>query len=139
MILYLDGFDEFGEGKEGILDLVGIKSDAKLQDKLKVIVSCRSTEISSDQIKDIFYLRNQFQSSDHGYICPINSQQLKEYLGKFVDTVNQYNSSHLMGKFESFKTSKEYEDMMESNQSLKEMAKEPFTIRLLVGIMPRLK
>ena len=44
-----------------------------------------------------------------------------------------------MGKFEAFKTAKEYEDIMESNQSLKDMAKEPFTIRLLVGIMPKLK
>ena len=74
LILYLDGFDEFGEGREKILDLVGIKEKKELQQRCKVIVSCRSTEISGDEIKDIFMLKDQPLASEVGYICPVNRE-----------------------------------------------------------------
>lgn len=50
-----------------------------------------------------------------------------------------YKDSKLFGKFNAFKTYEEYKDMLDSSTALQDMATEPFTIRLLVGIMPLIK
>lgn len=65
--------------------------------------------------------------------------QFRAYIKKFVEIVVKYQNTNLFGKFKTFQTSAEYERIISDNQFLSDMATEPFTIRLLVGVMPDLK
>lgn len=64
---------------------------------------------------------------------------MHDYIKKFVEIVNKYKDSKLFGKFNAFKSYNEYQSMLNSNIALQQMATEPFTIRLLVGIMPDIR
>lgn len=50
-----------------------------------------------------------------------------------------YKDSKLFGKFNAFKTYEEYKEMLDNSTALQDIATEPFTIRLLVGIMPDIR
>lgn len=135
--LYLDGFDEFGE-KESIVDLLGISQNAFLQENIKLIITCRSTEISEPEIVNFLQVPARRASMIRAYICPVNSVQQNDYLEKFVKEV-QVNKNLFFGKFNCFDTVNEYTEMFTNYPSLQNMAQEPFTLRLILGIMPDIK
>lgn len=139
LILYLDGFDEFGEGREEILALMGLADSPRILGQVKIFVTCRTDTVTEEQLKKIFYLSQEQQHAELGYICPVSSGELEKYLESFVRAVCAYNETKLFGKFKSFKTKEEYQQMILQNRALADLATEPFTIRLLVGIMPDLK
>lgn len=54
LILYLDGFDEFGEGREQLLNILGIRNDSHLRQRVKVIVTARTQGITPDEMNALF-------------------------------------------------------------------------------------
>jgi hypothetical protein len=70
-------------------------------------------------------------------ICPFNKQQIDEYIKQSVAVFKR-----LKGKitdFETFETAKEYIEMLEQQQSLKQLAQLPFTLSLVLTILPKIK
>jgi hypothetical protein len=70
-------------------------------------------------------------------ICPFNKQQRDEYINQSVEFFRR-----LKGKvtdFETFDTAQEYIEVIEQQQSLKELAQVPFTLSLILAILPKIK
>jgi hypothetical protein len=70
-------------------------------------------------------------------VCPFNKQQRDEYINQSVAVFKR-----LKGKitdFETFDTAQEYIEVLEQQQSLKELAQVPFTLSLILAILPKIK
>jgi hypothetical protein len=70
-------------------------------------------------------------------ICPFNKQQRDEYINQSMVVFKR-----LKGKitdFETFDTAQEYIEVLEQQESLKELAKVPFTLSLILAILPKIK
>jgi hypothetical protein len=70
-------------------------------------------------------------------ICPFNKKQRDEYINKSVALFKR-----LKGKitdFETFDTAQEYIEVLEQQQSLKELAQVPSTLLLVLTILPKIK
>jgi hypothetical protein len=70
-------------------------------------------------------------------ICPFNKSQRDEYINQSVTVFRR-----LKGKitdFETFDTAQEYIEVLEQQQSLKELAQVPFTLLLVLTILPKIK
>ncbi len=70
-------------------------------------------------------------------ICPFNKQQRDEYINQSVEIFKR-----LKGKitdFETFETAQEYVEVLEQQQSLKELAQVPSTLSLVLTILPKIK
>lgn len=97
------------------MDFLGVKADKKLLGTMKVIITCRSTELSDEQRQTIFAIERNLTAIDHGYISPVQPDQFREYIKKFVEIVGKYQNTKLFGKFNTFKTSAEYEAIIDGN------------------------
>eukprot|EP00825_Cyclidium_porcatum_P044586 TRINITY_DN6589_c0_g1_i1.p1 TRINITY_DN6589_c0_g1~~TRINITY_DN6589_c0_g1_i1.p1 ORF type:complete len:1211 (-),score=194.06 TRINITY_DN6589_c0_g1_i1:148-3780(-) len=133
VILLLDGYDEFGQDKQRILDCIGIQNNTALQSKFKVVISCRSSELS--QISEVF----KHNKPAVFYICPINQLQLKNYLQKFIDYIQNFGKSNVFQKFKCLSSAEEYIQIINSNPTLKELATTPIMIRIITSIIPELQ
>jgi hypothetical protein len=70
-------------------------------------------------------------------ICSFNKSQRDEYINKSVAAFKI-----LKGKitdFENFDTAEEYLEVLEQQESLKELAQAPFTLSLILAILPKIK
>ncbi len=70
-------------------------------------------------------------------ICPFNKSQRDQYINKSVVVFKR-----LKGKitdFETFDTAQEYIEVLEQQQSLKELAQVPSTLSLILAILPKIK
>jgi aspartate/tyrosine/aromatic aminotransferase len=70
-------------------------------------------------------------------ICPFNKQQRDEYINQSVAVYKT-----LKGKitdFETFDTAQEYIEVLEQQESLKELAQVPSTLSMILAILPKIK
>jgi hypothetical protein len=70
-------------------------------------------------------------------VCPFNKSQRDQYINKSVAVFKR-----LKGKitdFETFDTAQEYIEVLEQQQSLKELAQVPSTLSLILAIIPKIK
>lgn len=75
---------------------------------MKVIVSCRSSEISEKEISDIFSIKSNLKLFTKSYITPLDESRQQEYIAKFVSTVQRLRDSKFFGQYRCLKTSDEY-------------------------------
>ncbi len=70
-------------------------------------------------------------------ICPFNQKQRDEYINNSVAVFKR-----LKGKitdFETFDTAQEYIEVLEQQESLKQLAQVPFTLSLILATLPKIK
>jgi len=70
------------------------------------------------------------------YICPFDNTQRNEYIQKFVKTVSGLKKYYL--DFHSFQSVQEYENYFRDYSVLLELTKVPFTLRIIMNILPYL-
>jgi hypothetical protein len=70
-------------------------------------------------------------------ICPFNKSQRDQYINKSLVAFKR-----LKGKitdFETFETAQEYIEVLDQQESLKELAQVPSTLSLVLTILPNIK
>ncbi len=70
-------------------------------------------------------------------ICPFNKQQRDEYINNSVAVFRRLKDK--ITDFEIFDTAQEYIEVLEQQQSLKELAQVPFTLSLILAILPKIR
>jgi hypothetical protein len=70
-------------------------------------------------------------------ICPFNKQQRDEYINKSVTVFKRVKGK--ITDFQTFDTAQDYIEVLEQQQSLKELAQAPSTLSLLLTILPKIK
>jgi hypothetical protein len=70
-------------------------------------------------------------------ICPFNKKQRDEYINKCVLVFRRLKDK--ITDFETFDTAQEYIEVLEQQQSLKELAQVPSTLSLILTILPKIK
>eukprot|EP00825_Cyclidium_porcatum_P041423 TRINITY_DN5435_c0_g1_i2.p1 TRINITY_DN5435_c0_g1~~TRINITY_DN5435_c0_g1_i2.p1 ORF type:complete len:698 (+),score=103.72 TRINITY_DN5435_c0_g1_i2:121-2214(+) len=137
LILLLDGFDEFGEKKEDILELVGIKSQSEqLQQRTKIIITCQSTQITEEQQKQIFYVKGKSELTNQSYLVSNTKDKLLEFTKQFVDIMKTYSDFKFFGKINTFQTSDQYKALFDSSKDLYSLISQPFFLRLILIVLP---
>lgn len=100
------------------MNLIGIKKNLDLLNKLKIIITCRSTEISDSEIDEVFKIEEKYYLTNSRYICDINSKDIFNYVKNLISYIKRYNDSKLFGQFKLLKTAKEYMEFLEKNTNL---------------------
>jgi hypothetical protein len=70
-------------------------------------------------------------------ICPFNKSQRDQYINKSVAIFRRIKDK--ITDFETFDTAQEYIEVLEQQESLKELAQEPSTLSLILTILPKIK
>jgi hypothetical protein len=70
-------------------------------------------------------------------ICPFNKSQRDQYINKSVAFFKILKDK--ITDFETFDTAQEYIEVLEQQQSLKELAQVPSTLSLVLSILPKIK
>lgn len=69
LVVYMDGFDQFGQGKEKILQIIRISHSKVYQSKLKIVVTCRVSEVTEETVSEIIYNRSKRLNYEIRYFC----------------------------------------------------------------------
>eukprot|EP00825_Cyclidium_porcatum_P047723 TRINITY_DN7810_c0_g1_i1.p1 TRINITY_DN7810_c0_g1~~TRINITY_DN7810_c0_g1_i1.p1 ORF type:complete len:535 (-),score=67.14 TRINITY_DN7810_c0_g1_i1:105-1709(-) len=138
LILYLDGFEEFGQNREDILTYIGLKNHQELLSSIKIIVSCRNQEIDGNDQRKIFDIANTSEFLQKAYIQPLKLQQVFDFIPNFMQTIAIAQDRKECGKIELFKTSKQYEEAINQFASLKNLVQEPLMTRIIVAVLPEI-
>jgi hypothetical protein len=124
----LDGFDELNNKK------IAIDKTLKNEifgNKLTMLVTSRPHYALYSDFLKCFGVHEVIN------ICPFNKKQRDEYISQSVAVFKR-----LKGKitdFETFDTAQEYIEVLEQQQSLKELAQVPSTLSLVLTILPKIK
>ncbi len=124
----MDGFDELNNKEIEINKALKKEISAN---KLTIVVTSRPRYgLYSDFLKC-------FGVHEVINICPFNKKQRDEYINNSVAVF-----ARLKGKitdFETFDTAQDYIEVLEQQQSLKQLAQVPFTLSLILTILPKIK
>jgi hypothetical protein len=70
-------------------------------------------------------------------ICPFNKSQRDEYIKNSVEVFNRLKDK--ITDFETFDTAQEYIEVLEQQESLKQLAQVPFTLLVVLTTLPKIK
>jgi hypothetical protein len=124
----LDGFDEFKNKK---IEIDKFFKKSIFGNKLTIVVTSRPRYALYSDFLKCFGVHEVIN------VCPFNKSQRDEYINKSVAVFKR-----LKGKitdFETFDTAQEYIEVLEQQQSLKELAQVPFTLSMVLAILPMIK
>jgi hypothetical protein len=124
----LDGFDELNNKKIAFGKAL---KNSIFGNKLTIVVTSRPRYALHSDFLKCFGVHEVIN------ISPFNKPQRDEYINKSVAVFKR-----LKGKitdFEIFDTVQEYIEVLEQQQSLKELAQVPSTLSLLLTILPKIK
>jgi hypothetical protein len=124
----LEGFDELNNTK---IEIDKALKKTIFENKLIIVVTCRPRYALYSDFLKCFGMHEVIN------ICPFNKQQRDEYINQSVEIFKR-----LKGKitdFETFETAQEYVEVLEQQQSLKELAQVPSTLSLVLTILPKIK
>ena len=129
ILFVLDGYDELNDKTISILpDLI----PPETYPNTKIIMTTRENYATTKDY-DVCFGAKTYSLN---YICPFNTEQRSEYISKFVKTVQGLKKYHL--EFESLQTVDEYEQYFKQYQVLFELSQVPFTLRIIMNILPLL-
>ncbi|ETO34311.1 NB-ARC domain-containing protein, partial [Reticulomyxa filosa] len=97
----------------------------------KIIVSCRSDELKDEEIKQVLIGSNNATSMI--YLWPFSKEQMNGYIDKFVkmNKINKMNDNLDW-------TVQQYEETLKNYPNLNKMMEEPFSLRMILTILPLL-
>jgi hypothetical protein len=124
----LDGFDELKNKK---IEIDKALKKSIFGNKLTIVVTSRPRYALYSDFLKCFGVHEVIN------VCPFNKSQRDEYINKSVAVFKR-----LKGKitdFETFDTAQEYIEVLEQQQSLKELAQVPFTLSMVLAILPMIK
>ncbi len=124
----MDGFDELKNKK---IEIDKALKKSIFGNKLTIVVTSRPRYALYSDFLKCFGVHEVIN------VCPFNKSQRDEYINKSVAVFKR-----LKGKitdFETFDTAQEYIEVLEQQQSLKELAQVPFTLSMVLAILPMIK
>ncbi len=124
----MDGFDE--------LNNKAIKIDKALK---KSIFGKNLTIVVTSRPRYALYndFLKCFGAHEVINICPFNKSQRDQYINNTVVFFKRIKGK--ITDFETFETAQEYIEMLGQQQSLKQLAKVPSTLSLVLTILPKIK
>jgi hypothetical protein len=125
----LDGYDEYNDKSVSIFnDIIDITK----YPNTKIIMTCRENYAQYSDYITCFGINN-FEMS---WICPFDDGQRNEYISRFVKTVQGLKKYYM--DFDSFESVEEYEGYFKKYSELLGLSKAPFTLRIIMNILPLL-
>ena len=126
----MDGYDEYNDKTIRIVpDLINHND----YPKCKIIMTCRENYANLTDYSVCFDGINKFELN---YICPFEDGQRNEYIDRFVHTVKSLKRYYL--DFEAFGSVEVYESYFKKYSELLQLSKAPFTLRIIMNILPLL-
>lgn len=141
LLLFLDGYDEMPSHARGI----NLYRAAELsQWKVKVIFTCRTDAVRSDQLETVFapYENKTHSLQPQGlvkrYLLRLNDQQITDYIEGFLQKQSTKNTHH---KKTSQGLKQEKESMLATLKKIPglfEIVRTPFALAMVVEVLPEL-
>jgi hypothetical protein len=124
----LDGFDELNNKK---IEIDKALKNSIFGDKVTIVVMSRPRYAPNSNFLKCFGVHEVIN------ICPFNKQQRDDYINKSVAVFKRLKDK--ITDFEIFDTAQEYIEVLEQQQSLKELTQVPSTLSLVLAILPKIK
>ncbi len=124
----MDGFDELKNKK---IEIDKALKKSIFGNKLTIVVTSRPRCALYNDFLKCFGVHEVIN------ICPFNKQQRDEYINNSVAVFRKLKVK--ITDFETFETAQEYIEVLEQQQSLKELAEVPSTLLVIIAILPKIK
>jgi hypothetical protein len=124
----LDGFDELNNKEIEINK--ALKKEIS-ENKLTIVVTSRPRYALYSDFLKFFGVHEVIN------ICPFNKSQRDQYINKSVAVFKRLKSE--ITDFETFDTAQEYIEVLEQQESLRELSQVPSTLSLILTILPKIK
>lgn len=127
ILLFLDGFDELNN------------KNISISQSLKEIYGNRVTILVTSRPRYALYSEFLKCFGEHEVIsiCPFNNHQRDLYIQNSVAAFKKLEGK--LQVIDTFETAQQYIEVLEQQQSLKHLAQVPFTLSLILTILPKIK
>ena len=124
LLLFLDGYNELALGETNI-----IASNELSAFNVRIIITCRSQYLSLNYRQSFMLSNDQHESLTEACIVPFSKEQQDSYIERFVQL--KYNKR-------GWSELRQYKHAFDLFPTLRHMAKDPFSLALMLNILPQL-
>lgn len=137
-VIYLDGYDEFGNGRGQLLDLLGIRQNSAiaLAPSTKFIITCREGAISDLEFRDAFFISGAHHLTEVVYISPISDSQLTSHLRALIPAIGKSLSKQMTQEKVKLPPPDKIYQLISESAVLSAIAREALFLRIIVATVP---